>query len=100
MALDPTQRSALLASANRLKAAVTIGATEPNGAAIAHVRQAFRKHELLKVRISTDDRDVCRQVAAALAERVPCELVQVVGRVAILYRAPGASGFGGADTQV
>lgn len=86
MALNPTQRSALLAAANRLKAAVTIGASELDDASVAHVRQALKKHELLKVRIVTDDREACRAVAEALAARVPCELVQVIGRVAVLYR--------------
>ena len=47
--------------------------------------------DLLKVRISTDDREECDRVAEELAARLPCQLVQRVGRVALLFR-PAAEG--------
>jgi len=86
MGLSSAERRALTAQGNRLKARVIIRADELSDATVAHVRQAFGDKELIKVRISTDDRAQCLQTAQELAERIPCELVQRVGRVALLYR--------------
>ncbi len=87
MPLSARERRALAASGNRLKANVIVRADELSEATVAHVRNAFGEKELLKVRISTDDREACARAAMELAERIPCDLVQRVGRVALLYRA-------------
>ena len=86
MGLSSAERRALAAKGNRLKARVTIRAAELSDATVAHVRQAFGDKELIKVRISTDDRQQCLRAAQELADRIPCELVQRVGRVALFYR--------------
>jgi RNA-binding protein len=77
----------LAAKGNRLKASVIVRAGELSDSAVDHVRNAFGEHELIKVRFSTNDRNECIQAANGLAERIPCELVQRVGRVALLYRS-------------
>ena len=87
MPLSSGQRRELAAQGNRLKANIILRADELADSAIEHVRRAFGERELIKVRFSTDDRDECKQAAEALAQRVPCEVVQRVGRVALLYRA-------------
>ena len=87
MPLSSKERRALAARGNRLKASVIIRADELSEATVAHVRNAFGERELLKVRISTDDREACSRAALELAKRIPCELVQRVGRVALLYRS-------------
>lgn len=86
MGLSSRERRALAARGNRLKAHVTIRADELSDATVAHVRQAFGDQELIKVRISSDDRHQCLAAAQELARRIPCELVQRVGRVALLHR--------------
>jgi len=86
MGLGSGERRALAAKGHRLKAHVIIRADELSDATVAHVRRAFGDRELIKVRISTDDRQQCLLAAQELAERIPCELVQRVGRVALLYR--------------
>jgi RNA-binding protein len=87
MPLSSRERRALAARGNRLKASVIIRADELSDATVAHVRNAFGEKELLKIRINTDDREECSRVAVELAARVPCELVQRIGRVALLYRS-------------
>jgi len=86
MPLSSAERRTLAARGNRLKAHVIIRAEELSDAAVAHVRQAFGTSELLKVRISTDDRAACDRAALRLGALVPCEIVQRVGRVVLLYR--------------
>ncbi|QOJ13884.1 MAG: YhbY family RNA-binding protein [Planctomycetia bacterium] len=88
--LDGKTARALRARANRLDAALTVGDGEPSESVLRHVSAVLDAQELVKVRVSTDDRDACHRVAAQLAENLGCELVQVVGRVAVLYR--GATG--------
>jgi RNA-binding protein len=92
MSLSSSERRALAVRGNRLKASVIVRAGELSDATVAHVRQAFGAKELIKIRISTDDREEFSRAARDLAERIPCELVQRVGRVALLYRpAAGAT---------
>ncbi len=86
MRLSSGQRRVLASEGHRLKAHVIIRADDLSDATVAHVRQAFGDRELIKVRISTDDRQQCLLAAQELADRIPCELVQRVGRVALLYR--------------
>ncbi len=86
MGLTSGRRRELIALGNRIKANVIIRADELSDATIDHVRQAFGDKELIKIRISTSDRQQCLLAAEQLAERVPCELVQRIGRVALLYR--------------
>ena len=93
MPLSSRERRTLAARGNRLKARVTIRADELSDAAVAHVRHAFGERELVKIRISTDDREACDRAADQLRERVPCEVVQRVGRVVLLYR-PSAEADG------
>lgn len=84
--MDAKKRKELAAAANRLSAGLTVTAQEPPQGTLQHLQAALTKHELLKVRIATDDRDECRRVAELLAQGAGCELVQVVGRVATFYR--------------
>jgi RNA-binding protein len=89
MPLTSKQRRELGARGQRLKPAITISA-ETDGLAetvVTHIRALLVEHELAKVRIRTDDRAACRRAAEQLAARVPCQIVRIVGRVALLYRA-------------
>lgn len=85
MALTGNERRALAAQANPLRTRLTIGA-ELSDPMVAQVRETLGHHALLKVRVATDDRDTVAHLGRQLAERVPCEVVQRVGRVLVLYR--------------
>ena len=85
--LSSAEKRELATRGHHLKANVNVAGGELSEATVEHVRKAFGKKELLKVRISTDDRDECAATARQLAEKLPCELVQVMGRVALLYKA-------------
>lgn len=86
MPLSGRQRRELAAQAHALKARITIAADELTPAAVHHVRQALASAGLLKVRIRTHDREAFQRTAEQLARAVPCELVQRIGRVVVLYR--------------
>ena len=59
------------------------GVTE--GLVAAAVRAIF-DHELVKIRIAVEAPDDRKVIAAALAEATKSELVQVLGRTALLYK--------------
>ena len=84
--IDPKQRRELSALANRLKASLTIGGDDVSDSVIAHVRDAMKRTELMKIRVDAEERAVCDAVAEQLETRVPCDVVQRVGRVLTLYR--------------
>ncbi len=88
MALDARKRRDLVTSANRLKISATVAADSISDATIEHVRRCFTKHELIKIRIATPDRDAFKSAADRLAEKTPCDVVQRLGRIVTLYR-PG-----------
>jgi RNA-binding protein len=92
MSLTANQRRELAAAGNRLKAQITIAPGELGPNVIEHIRRAFSERELLKVRVATDERSETADAARQLAAAVPCELVQMVGRVLLLYRAKPAEG--------
>lgn len=83
--LSAKQRRDLRSRANRLAAAITIRPGEISESVVEHVRQAFKRHELLKVRIQADDAVSCEAAGRRLAQAVPCEWVSRVGRVVVLY---------------
>ena len=88
MALDARKRRDLVAYANRIKVSATVSADSISDATIEHVRRCFTKHEMIKIRIATPDRDAFKSAADRLAEETPCDVLQRLGRVVTLYR-PG-----------
>ncbi len=56
---------------------------------VHEVDEALRLQGLIKVRIAAEDAAATRQYAAELAAKAEGHMVQVVGRVALLYR-PGS----------
>jgi len=90
VALSTRQRSALLAESHRLKPTVHVTADNLGPASIQQVREGFRKHALLKVRVNAQDGRACDAAAAELSRQVPCEVVKRVGRVVVLYRSDSA----------
>lgn len=86
MTLAAKEKKQLLAQSHALKAQIAIGAETPDANDIAHIRDAFRNSELIKVRVQTKDRAACAAAGDVLVAEVPCNLVARVGHVLILHR--------------
>ena len=84
--LSPSQRQALKARAHKLEPVVLVGGKGLTDAVVAEVDLALKAHELIKVRAPGLERDQRALAFAALCERTGAELVQEVGKVAVLYR--------------
>ena len=86
MEMSAKKRRSLVSAANRMMVTATLSANDLSDGAMAHLRQCFADREVLKVRIRAADREECETAAAGIASRLPCEIVQRVGRVVTLYR--------------
>jgi len=86
MPLDSTQRKQLLPRCNRLKPVVMVGNAGVTDAVIAELDRALLAHELVKVRVSSGDREERRMLMASLAQATGSDIVQSIGHVVVLYR--------------
>ena len=79
-------RSRLKRIAHHLDPVVTVGEQGVSAAVVAETQRALADQELIKVRIQGGDRDAHNDTTRALAEACNAEVVQRVGKVAVLFR--------------
>jgi RNA-binding protein len=76
----------LKAKAHKLKPIVLIGNKGLTEAVHKEIDQALRDHELIKIRVSTIDRDVRHQLFAEICLVNQAELIHIIGNIGIIYR--------------
>jgi RNA-binding protein len=86
MPLTEKQKKHLRALGHSLKPVILTGAAGLTESLVEELDRALTHHELLKVRVSAEDREARDRMIATLSERSGAELVQRVGHVALLYR--------------
>lgn len=86
MTLTPKMRQALKARAHKLKPVILVGSNGISEALLKETDRALNDHELIKVRIPTDDRDLKKQLFAEVCEKLNAELVQQIGSIGVIYR--------------
>lgn len=96
--LNGDERRRLAALGNKLTARLVLSPPADAGA-IEHVRRAFGRGELLKVRVNSEDGAECDELGDVLAREIPCEVVNRRGRVLLLFR-PEADGDSKLETKL
>jgi RNA-binding protein len=86
VSLSPTQRKALRRLGHDRKPVVLVGASGLSTAVLGEVERALVSHELIKVRVRTDERADRDTLIGAICEHTGAQLVQRIGHVALLYR--------------
>jgi len=86
MPLAKPQLYQLRSRAHHLKPIVKIGERGITENVLAELDQALTHHELLKVSIAALERSTVAEIATALCQASQAELVQIIGKTAILYR--------------
>ena len=86
MSLNRKQTTYLRGLAHPLPAIVTIGGSGLSEAVMAELETTLEHHELLKVRISSDNRDLRKKFAQDICATTGAEAVQQIGKVLIIYR--------------
>ena len=86
MALTSKQRQYLRGLAHPLEPVVRVGKAGVSPNVVAETRKTLEAHELIKVRVDSDDSDTRKQLAEALAAETDAQIAGVIGKMAILYR--------------
>jgi RNA-binding protein len=86
MPLDGKQRRKLRALGHHLATVVQVGQGGVTPGVLAAVEQALWDHELVKVKLASEDREVRRAQAEELASGTGAEVAQVLGRTVLLYK--------------
>lgn len=85
--LTSRERAALKARAHALEPLVHVGGAGVTDPVVAEAERALSAHELIKVKIATDDREARVAMGNQMAERTGAAVVHRVGKVVILWRA-------------
>lgn len=86
MNLTNKQKQHLKGLAHSLKPIVLLGNNGLTEGVIAEIEQALEHHELIKVKIATEDRDTKKLIVDAIVRETNAVNVQVIGNTLILYR--------------
>ena len=86
IALTNAQIRFLRGQAHDLRAMLQVGGKGISEALVVEVDGALEHHELIKVKVAADDREVRDGMIAELAGRCGAALVQRIGHTAVLYR--------------
>lgn len=86
MSLTPSQKRYLRGLAHALNPVIMTGNKGVTDAVTREFAQALAHHELVKVKLGSDNRTDCAAQIAALAAATGAEIVQTIGRVACFYR--------------
>lgn len=86
MSLTPKYKQQLKAKAHKLKPIVHLGNQGLTDAVNKEIDRALNDHELIKIKIQTEDRDLRRELYAGACDANQAEPVQLIGSVGVLYR--------------
>jgi RNA-binding protein len=86
MTLANQQIRTLRSRAHHLKPVVRVGDKGITDNLLVELNRALEDHELIKVNIAGAEREERRALTAALCQASGAELVQMIGRISVLYR--------------
>ncbi|HAT8528556.1 TPA: ribosome assembly RNA-binding protein YhbY [Vibrio vulnificus] len=86
MNLSTKQKQHLKGLAHSLKPVVLMGANGLTEAVLAEIEIALNFHELIKIKIASEDRETKLLIADAIVRETGAEKVQVIGKTLVLYR--------------
>src|SRR5262245_33743509 len=84
--LTARDRARLKARAHALEPLVSVGNAGPTKAVIAEVALELAKHELVKVKVQIDDRELRKQIGDEIGAAADAAVVHRVGKIVILFR--------------
>ncbi len=79
-------KNKLKAQAHHLKPVIIVGSKGITDALIEETIYALEAHELIKVKINSEDKADCEAQALVICEKLQAEFVQRIGSIAIIYR--------------
>ncbi|WP_339800954.1 ribosome assembly RNA-binding protein YhbY [uncultured Marinobacter sp.] len=86
MSLSPAQRREYRAIAHNLKPVIMIGDKGLTEGLLQELDRALNDHELIKIKVSSTDREARQEMIAELCKNSKAELVQSIGKIAVILR--------------
>ena len=86
MSLRGKQKRFLRSKAHHLQPIFQIGKGGINSAMIVQIEEALEKRELIKVSLLQNTDEIAEEAAQVLEKEIGCEIVQIIGRVIVLYK--------------
>ncbi|WP_445495336.1 ribosome assembly RNA-binding protein YhbY [Photorhabdus sp. SF281] len=86
MTLNKKQVQHLKSLAHPLKPVVMIGNNGLTEGVLAEIEQTLAHHELIKVKIAGEDREIKNLIADAIVRETGAYNVQIIGKTLVLYR--------------
>jgi RNA-binding protein len=86
MSLSPEQRREYRAIAHNLKPDIIVGDKGLSEGLQDERDRALNDHELIKIKVASQDREVRQEAIQALCESSGAELVQTIGKIAVILR--------------
>jgi len=86
MNLNKKQIQYLKGVAHPLKPVVLLGNNGLTEAVVAEIDYALNHHELIKVKIPTDDKETKGLIVEAICRETKATKIQVIGKTLIIYR--------------
>ncbi|MBI4294277.1 MAG: YhbY family RNA-binding protein [Betaproteobacteria bacterium] len=84
--ISTDERSALRARAHRLKPVVMVSGAGLSEAVVAEIDRCLTHHELIKIRVFSDDRRQREALLGEICSRVNASPVQHIGKILVVYR--------------
>lgn len=84
--LTPAQRRALRAKAHALDPVVIIGEAGLSEAVAREIERALKSHELIKVKVLSDDRELRENMLRQICLNLNAAPVQHIGKILVVYR--------------
>jgi RNA-binding protein len=86
MSLNKKQIQHLKGVAHPLKPVVLLGNNGLTEAVVAEIDYALNHHELIKVKIPTDDKETKTLIVEAICRETNATKIQVIGKTLVIYR--------------
>ena len=84
--LSIQERKRLRQIGHALNPVVMVGGSGLTDSVIEEAVRALTDHELIKIKVAGEDRDARAEVIDALAQATQAEVVQKIGKIALLYK--------------
>lgn len=85
--LSPKERKNFRAIGHKLKPIVTVASKGLSESVCLELERALNDHELIKVKFAVGDRESKKQLIAELSTQMNAIAVQIIGNIALIYRA-------------
>ena len=84
--LTPAERRALKARAHHLHPVVMVGDAGLTPSVAQEIEIALKSHELIKIRVLGDDREMRAELFQAICTQLDAASVQHIGKILVIYR--------------